>query len=191
VWHAARRVECDRIALRFPILGLYGEYYGEKIIAGEAALQEQQEGTEGIKPVNLTASIAPTVRASMRLLPYRPTRGRDCARSPASAPRRAESTLPSARLSCVAQSTWFEGVDKTRMFPPSFKLILPKGERKAELFGDLIARMERRQQHVLINHGKPAKGASIEPAGGSHGGEQDDRKLSLASIHLSDERLAV
>lgn len=56
------------------------------------------------------------------------------------------------------QAGWFDGVDKQQMFPQTFKLATVRGDRTAELFGDLIARIEQHQRLALLPESNKKKG---------------------------------
>jgi hypothetical protein len=197
--------ECDRIALRQPILGLYGEYYREWLLAvvaaraGAESIVDLSDASPGALASPSDVQVAGTgagadpllfdppdqaqVRAMraarMRPAPWhlrapRCVSSRESSLSQRAGPPHATIVLiqpaPIAPpRSIIMQEDWFHDAHKARTFPKTFELALSHGVvRTTELFGDLIARMERRQKHDVFAISKKAKGGvagvAVEPA---------------------------
>lgn len=69
------------------------------------------------------------------------------------------------------------------MFPRTFKLTSLRGERKAELFGDLITRIEQYQRlRLQVDTNKKAKvGIKDKTAPGANHGSAETKQLEMTA----------
>ena len=74
-------------------------------------------------------------------------------------------------LHCLRLQSWLDGPRKERMFPRTFKMVTPKRTSTVELFGELISKIEFRQQLVLAKGGDAvaALTKAAAPSGPQHG----------------------
>lgn len=172
---------CDRLALVQPILGLYGQMYAAKLAgllddggAGGEPSASMEDGESAV------AEAAFSPKKLMAWLDNPANKARMCARHACA--------RASARAGCSQVSFFLLPLPPalSRRFPRTFALTREnRSSRTTQLFGDLIAKLEERQQRA--HNGLALKAGKVAGAASMHGAMP---KALMAEPLLEDELAA-